>query len=189
MCLMTVWPWLILLLVIAAAVIWNLKVTARWRGGSLSAEAVTTARRQVRRAWVLLAGTTIVLVGIIISPLPGPGFSILGPIGLALIATEFVWAQRLRAVMMDRTAGLRDAADRIAARSSKWLVVPIVLGYWAAIGVVALYDPIPHEILWPMSSILFAPIFLWAYRTWRGPKPAKANSTTEHAKPQAPERG
>jgi len=185
---MMVWPWLILLLVIAVAVVWNLKVSSRWRGASLSAEAVATARKQVRRAWVLLAGTTIVLVGIIISPLPGPGFSILGPIGLALIATEFVWAQRLRAVMLDRTAGLRDAADRIAARSSKWLVIPIVLGYWAAIGVVALYDPIPHVILWPMSSVLFAPIFLWAYRTWRGSKPANARDTAANRTPGASDR-
>ena len=59
---MTFWPWLILLLVIAVAVVWNLKVSSRWRGASLSAEAVATARKQVRRAWVLLAGTTIVLV-------------------------------------------------------------------------------------------------------------------------------
>lgn len=183
---MTVWPWLILLLVIAVAVVWNLKVSSRWRGASLSAEAVATARKQVRRAWVLLAGTTIVLVGIIISPLPGPGFSILGPIGLALIATEFVWAQRLRAVMMDRTAGLRDAADRIAARSSKWLVVPIVLGYWAAIGVVAIYDPIPHVVLWPMSSIFFAPIFLWAYQTWRGRRPTRPNDTGVNPSSQSP---
>lgn len=163
--------WLIPLAIIAAAVAWNFRATMRLIRGRAVIDAALAARKLLRRAWVLIAGTTIILIGIIISPLPGPGLSILGPIGLALIATEFVWAKRLLEHIKNRTSGVRSRIDRIAARSSRWLVIPVVVGYWASVVLIALYDPVPHIILWPASSIGFAPIFFWAIRVLRPPAP------------------
>ncbi|WP_110589797.1 TIGR02611 family protein [Microbacterium suaedae] len=69
--------------------------------------AFVRAGRAVRRAiarnrWVDLAyrtlvgliGTVLVILGLIIVPLPGPGWLIVFG-GLAVLATEFGWAQRL----------------------------------------------------------------------------------------------
>lgn len=50
--------------------------------------------RQARRLIVTIVGTTVVLIGIITLVTPGPAFIII-PTGLAILATEFVWARRL----------------------------------------------------------------------------------------------
>ena len=46
------------------------------------------------RLGVALLGTLIVLIGLALIPLPGPGWLIVFA-GLALLATEFAWASRL----------------------------------------------------------------------------------------------
>ena len=46
------------------------------------------------RVGVAVVGTAVVLVGIFLIPLPGPGWLIVF-LGLGILATEFVWAERL----------------------------------------------------------------------------------------------
>jgi tellurite resistance protein TerC len=56
----------------------------------------TTAINQwpiVRKVVVAVIGTTILLIGLVLIVLPGPAFIVI-PIGLAILATEFVWARR-----------------------------------------------------------------------------------------------
>ena len=48
----------------------------------------------IRRAVVGLIGTTIVLVGLLMVFLPGPG-ALVVLIGLAVLGTEFVWARQV----------------------------------------------------------------------------------------------
>ena len=62
-----------------------------------------------RRIVVIVVGTTIILIGIALLVLPGPGIlTILA--GLAVLATELVWAKNL----LDRTKShARQAADRV----------------------------------------------------------------------------
>ncbi|MFL6515507.1 MAG: PGPGW domain-containing protein [Chthoniobacterales bacterium] len=48
----------------------------------------------IRRSLVALVGTTIVLIGLLLVFLPGPGALVI-LLGLAVLGTEFVWAQRL----------------------------------------------------------------------------------------------
>ena len=50
--------------------------------------------RQAKRLIILVFGSTVLLIGIALLVLPGPGFVII-PIGLAILATEFAWARRL----------------------------------------------------------------------------------------------
>ena len=50
--------------------------------------------RNAKRVAVTIAGFTVVIVGLILVPLPGPGWLIVFA-GLAILATEYVWAQRL----------------------------------------------------------------------------------------------
>jgi uncharacterized protein (TIGR02611 family) len=48
----------------------------------------------LRRAIVAVVGFTVLLVGIAMIVLPGPAFIVI-PLGLAILATEFVWAAKL----------------------------------------------------------------------------------------------
>lgn len=49
---------------------------------------------QVRRVFLIVAGFTLLLLGIIMLFTPGPGTPVI-LIGLGLLAAEFVWARRL----------------------------------------------------------------------------------------------
>ena len=48
----------------------------------------------LKRAIVAVIGFTVLLVGIVMIVLPGPAFIVI-PLGLAILATEFVWAEAL----------------------------------------------------------------------------------------------
>lgn len=50
--------------------------------------------KQVKRLIVTAVGFTVLLIGIAMIILPGPAFIII-PIGLAILATEFIWARKL----------------------------------------------------------------------------------------------
>ena len=46
-----------------------------------------------RRVIIFIIGSTVLLIGIAMIVLPGPAFIVI-PLGLAILATEFVWAKR-----------------------------------------------------------------------------------------------
>ncbi|MGQ0761025.1 MAG: PGPGW domain-containing protein [Acidobacteriota bacterium] len=48
----------------------------------------------LKRVVIAIVGFTVLLVGVAMIILPGPAFIII-PLGLAILATEFVWAERL----------------------------------------------------------------------------------------------
>jgi len=48
----------------------------------------------LRRAVVAVIGFTVLLIGVAMVVLPGPAVIVI-PLGLAILATEFVWARRL----------------------------------------------------------------------------------------------
>jgi uncharacterized protein (TIGR02611 family) len=56
-----------------------------------------TTVEQVRRIFRIVAGFTLLLVGVVMIITPGPGWLVIF-LGLGLLAAEFVWARRL----MDR---------------------------------------------------------------------------------------
>jgi uncharacterized protein (TIGR02611 family) len=58
-------------------------------------------RSWIVRAAVVLAGLVVVLVGLALIPLPGPGLLVVA-VGLAVLALEFVWAERLLERTVDR---------------------------------------------------------------------------------------
>ena len=51
------------------------------------------SKRLVKRIAVAVIGGTITLVGIAMVVLPGPAIVVI-PLGLSILATEFVWARR-----------------------------------------------------------------------------------------------
>jgi hypothetical protein len=64
---------------------------------------------QVRRFIVLVLGISVVLVGIVMIVTPGPAVVVI-PLGLAILATEFVWAKRLLHSLKARLADAHAAA-------------------------------------------------------------------------------
>ena len=50
--------------------------------------------KQVKRVVVAVLGFTVLLIGVAMLVLPGPAFVII-PVGLGILATEFIWARRL----------------------------------------------------------------------------------------------
>ena len=57
-----------------------------------AAPKLSSVRGGLHRIGVGLAGTAVVVVGLVLVPLPGPGWAIVYA-GLALLGTEFHWAR------------------------------------------------------------------------------------------------
>jgi uncharacterized protein (TIGR02611 family) len=55
---------------------------------------MSNVKRRAKRAGVGVAGAVVLLIGVIAIPYPGPGWLIVFA-GLALLATEYAWAQRV----------------------------------------------------------------------------------------------
>jgi uncharacterized protein (TIGR02611 family) len=55
---------------------------------------VVKTLKQAKRLIDIVLGFTVLLIGIAMIALPGPAFIVI-PLGLAILASEFVWARRL----------------------------------------------------------------------------------------------
>ena len=55
---------------------------------------MTKNKKRIKKVFVAILGFTILLVGIALIVLPGPATLVI-PAGLAVLATEFVWAENL----------------------------------------------------------------------------------------------
>jgi len=69
------------------------------------------ALRWARRGIILLVGASVLLLGLIMVVTPGPAILVI-PLGLAILATEFVWARRILGKVRDhlRSHGADPAA-------------------------------------------------------------------------------
>jgi tellurite resistance protein TerC len=60
---------------------------------SLPSKTVVWMWRHARRVIIFIIGSTVLLIGVAMIVLPGPAFIVI-PLGLTILATEFVWARR-----------------------------------------------------------------------------------------------
>ena len=67
--------------------------------------------QQVRRVFLIIAGFTLLLAGVVMLVTPGPGMLAIF-LGLGLLAAEFVWARRLMNRVKRDGERLRDAVLR-----------------------------------------------------------------------------
>lgn len=67
--------------------------------------------QQAKRVIVIVVGFTVLLLGIGLIVLPGPAILVI-PLGLAILATEFVWARRLLVRFKRETRRLKNAISR-----------------------------------------------------------------------------
>ena len=69
--------------------------------------------KQIRKMVVFLIGISIVLIGCVLFFTPGPAIIVI-PVGLAVLATEFIWAKRLFKKFKETTSSItRSAKDAI----------------------------------------------------------------------------
>ena len=69
--------------------------------------------KQIRKLVIFLIGISIVLIGCVLFFTPGPAIIVI-PIGLAVLATEFIWAKKLLKKFKETTSSItRSAKDAI----------------------------------------------------------------------------
>ncbi len=66
---------------------------------------------QVRRVFRIVAGFTLLAVGVVMIVTPGPGWLVI-LLGLSLLAAEFIWARRLMDRMKREGGRVRDVVWR-----------------------------------------------------------------------------
>lgn len=70
-----------------------------------------TTLKQARRVVVIVVGFTVLVLGVVLIVLPGPAVLVI-PLGLAILATEFVWARRLLVRFRWKTRQLKNTISR-----------------------------------------------------------------------------
>jgi uncharacterized protein (TIGR02611 family) len=61
---------------------------------------------QAKRIVIAVTGFTVLIIGIAMIVLPGPAVIVI-PVGLGILATEFIWAQRLLHSVKERISKIR----------------------------------------------------------------------------------
>ncbi len=64
---------------------------------------------RIKKITVASAGFTVLLAGLAMTVLPGPAFIVI-PLGLGILATEFIWAKKLLTRVKDK---IREAGQNI----------------------------------------------------------------------------
>ena len=79
-------------------------------GAGSTASVATSPLRFARKVAVAVIGASVLAFGVALIVLPGPAFVVI-PLGLAILATEFLWARRLlRRVRQGATSIFQKAA-------------------------------------------------------------------------------
>lgn len=63
--------------------------------------------RHTRRVVIFVIGSTVFLFGVILIFIPGPAIIVI-PIGLAILATEFIWARTLLHKVREKVKETKD---------------------------------------------------------------------------------
>ncbi|MEW6195985.1 MAG: PGPGW domain-containing protein [Bacteroidota bacterium] len=61
--------------------------------------------KQLKKIIIGIIGGSILIAGIFMIVLPGPAFIII-PLGLSILATEFIWAKKLTDKFKDKISGM-----------------------------------------------------------------------------------
>ena len=85
-------------------------------------------RHHLIRVAAAIGGFLVVLLGIILIPLPGPGLLVVA-VGLAVLALEFAWAEHLLERTVDR---LGEAGERVKRASPVGQAAAALVGVLAA---------------------------------------------------------
>ena len=99
-------------------------------------------RNRIYRGVFVLAGFTLLLGGLAMLVLPGPAFVVI-PIGLAILALEFTWAENLLEKALEQADAAKRKAEQTSRRQRVLSGIAGVAAAGAALAVVLIYD-IPY---------------------------------------------
>ena len=68
--------------------------------------------KQIRKLVIFLIGISIVLIGCVLFFTPGPAIIVI-PVGLAVLATEFIWAKKLLKKFKETTSSITKSAKDV----------------------------------------------------------------------------
>ena len=85
------------------------------------------------------AGFTVVLAGLAMLVLPGPALAVI-PIGLAMLALQFAWAEKLLEIAVDKAEEAGRTARETSAKQRIVGIVAIVLATAAAVAAAFAWD-------------------------------------------------
>jgi len=68
--------------------------------------------KQIRKLVIFLIGTSVVLIGCVLFFTPGPAIIVI-PIGLAILATEFIWAKKILKKFKETTSSIAKSAKDV----------------------------------------------------------------------------
>lgn len=165
----------------------------------LGPEAERLARmtlKPARKIIVLVVGMLVTVVGIImIGPVPGPGIVVV-PIGLGILAAEFVWARRLLSKYSEHAQKIGKKAEKVLLKKPRPWLIPIVLGLTC--GVIAfVWSARPFGVTKGMILSVAVPTligqFVWAgltiqrARELKKAEPRPADTNADADQPRTPD--
>ena len=68
--------------------------------------------KQIKKLVIFLIGISVVLIGCVLFFTPGPAIVVI-PIGLAILATEFIWAKKLLKKFKEKVDFLSKSAKNV----------------------------------------------------------------------------
>ncbi|MDI1290728.1 MAG: PGPGW domain-containing protein, partial [bacterium] len=123
--------------------------------------------KQARKIVVLVIGLTLVGIGIAMIVLPGPAVVVI-PLGLAFLASEFLWARRLLKRYTGHAQTFADGAQRLLVKKPRPKLVPVALVLtFGTLIAVCLWSPWPYRTVLLVASPVVAFVMLWAFSTLR----------------------
>jgi tellurite resistance protein TerC len=147
--------------------------------------AADLAWRRGRRVVILVVGLTIIfIVAPLSAPIPGPGGIPIALAGLALLASEFVWARKLLRNLRQRAQVMADAA--VGAKPKIWTVPALILVFIGAVATLIYWEPAWTAVILMGASGPAIAIGYWALQTTRRWKSLRALEAKRAAAP-APE--
>jgi uncharacterized protein (TIGR02611 family) len=93
----------------------------------------------IYRTAFTVAGFTVVLAGLAMMVLPGPALVVI-PIGLAMLALQFAWAERLLEFAVDRAESAGRSVTQASAAQRRLGIAAVVLLAAAAVAAALLWD-------------------------------------------------
>jgi uncharacterized protein (TIGR02611 family) len=116
---------------------------ARWAEKLAERREAHLQRSRIYRLLFAAVGTVVTLAGIALLVLPGPAFVVI-PIGLAMLALEFAWAENL----LEKALAQAEKAQETAKQASPALKV--LTGIAIALGIAAF---VAAAILWDIPLV------------------------------------
>lgn len=123
--------------------------------------------KPARKLIVLVVGLTIVVIGILMMIGPGPGLLVV-PIGLAVLASEFLWAKRLLRRYSEHAQRLSKRAEKmLLKRPRPWLIAPVLIVTLAVVIFLWKAQPLGLKRGWVISGSIptFVGETVWAVLT------------------------